>query len=58
LFKVKEGEDLNHRNTRSILRIAPVASLRAKLEPDTDIGEKGAFLKGLEQNFSWQYSSK
>jgi len=48
LFKVKEGEDFNHWDTRSISRIAPVASLRAKPEPDTEIGQKGAFFKGLK----------
>jgi len=37
----------NHRNTRSISRIAPVASRCAKPEPDTEIGQKGAFFKGL-----------
>jgi hypothetical protein len=47
LFKVKEGEDFNHRNTQSISRRAPVASPCAKPEPDTEIGQKRAFFKGL-----------
>ena len=40
LFKVKEGEDFNHRNTRQVFR-------GLKSEPDTEIGQKGAFFKGL-----------
>jgi hypothetical protein len=57
LFKVKEGEDFNHRNTRSISRIAlkvsADASLRVtkvpKSEPDAEIGQKGTFCKDLKR---------
>jgi hypothetical protein len=38
-FKAKEGENFIRRNTLSISRI--------KIEPDTGIGEKGAFFKGF-----------
>jgi len=46
----KEGENFNHKNIFSILRI--------KFEPDTEIGPKGAFCKGLdkkaaEENMNW-----
>jgi len=50
LFKVKEGENFNHRNTWSISRIAlkvsADASLRVtkvpKFEPDAEIGQISA----------------
>ena len=40
LFKVKEGEDSNRRNTRQVFR-------GLKSESDAEIGQKGAFFKGL-----------
>jgi hypothetical protein len=60
-FKFKACENFNHPDeigtsihTLSILRIAlkvsatlHSVSLRAKFEPDTEIGQKGAFCKGL-----------
>jgi hypothetical protein len=46
-FKFKEGENFNHRNTLSILRIALKLHCVPKFEPDTEIGQKGAFCKGL-----------
>jgi len=48
LFKFKEGENFNHRNTSSILRIALSLHFVQNVEPDTEIGQKGAFCKGLE----------
>jgi len=48
LFKFKEGENFNHRNTLSILRIALKLHFVPKFEPDTEIGQKGAFCKGLK----------
>jgi len=48
LFKFKEGENFNHRNTLSILRIALMLHCVPKFEPDTEIGQKGAFCKGLK----------
>ena len=39
LSKVKEDENFNRRNTFSISRI--------KFESDAEIGQKGAFFKGL-----------
>jgi hypothetical protein len=48
LFKFKEGENFNHRNTLSILRINPPKfGGGLKFEPDAEIGQKGAFCKGL-----------
>ncbi len=47
LFKFKEGENYNHRNTMSILRIALKLHFVQNVEPDTEIGQKGAFCKGL-----------
>ncbi len=46
-FKFKEGENFNHRNTSSILRIAQKLHFVQNVEPDTEIGQKGAFCKGL-----------
>ena len=43
LFKIKEGENFNHRNTRSISRIALKLHCVPKFEPDADIGQKGTF---------------
>jgi uncharacterized protein with PIN domain len=40
LFKVKEGGDFNHRNTRQVFR-------GLKSESDAEIGQKGVFSKGL-----------
>jgi hypothetical protein len=51
LFKIKEGENFNHRNTLSILRINPPKfGGGLKFEPDDGIGRKGAFCKGLTLN--------
>jgi hypothetical protein len=47
LFKFKEGENFNHRNTWSILRIKLKLHFVQNVEPDTEIGQKGAFCKGL-----------
>ena len=48
LFKTKEGENFNHRNTLSILRINPPKfGGGLKFEPDAGIGQKRAFCKGL-----------
>jgi hypothetical protein len=47
-FKFKEGENFNHRNTLSILRInPPKIGGGLKFEPDAEIGRKGALCKGL-----------
>jgi hypothetical protein len=49
LLKAKEGENFNHRNTWSILRINPPKfGGGLKFEPDAGIGQKGAFFKGLK----------
>jgi hypothetical protein len=42
LFKVKEGENFNHRNTRSISRIALKLHCVPKFEPDAEIGQISA----------------
>ncbi|MEE8552358.1 MAG: hypothetical protein V3S72_03585, partial [Desulfobacterales bacterium] len=42
-----EGENFNHRNTFSILRIKLKLHCVQNVEPDTEIGQKGAFCKGL-----------
>jgi len=56
LFKAKEGENFNHRNTWSILRINPPKfGGGLKFEPDAGIGQKGTFCKGLERLRCWQY---
>jgi len=59
LFKFKEGENFNHRNALSILRIKLKLHFVQNVEPDpreisfafhgagTEIGQKGAFCKGL-----------
>jgi hypothetical protein len=47
LFKFKAGENFNHRNTLSILRIALMLHCVPKFEPNAEIGPKGAFCKGL-----------
>ena len=47
LFKFKKGDNFNHRNTFSILRIALKLHCVQNVEPDTEIGQKGAFCKGL-----------
>ncbi len=39
LFKIKEGENFNHRNTFSISRIALKLHCVPKFEPDADIGQ-------------------
>jgi hypothetical protein len=38
---------INHRNTFSILRIKLKLHFVQNVEPDTEIGQKGAFYKGL-----------
>jgi len=60
LFKFKEGENVNHRNTLSILRVKLKLHFVQNVEPDpgeigfafhragTEIGQKGAFCKGLD----------
>ena len=40
LFKVKEGDDFNHRNTRLVFR-------GLESESDAEIGQKGTFFKRL-----------
>ena len=47
LFKFKEDENFNHRNTLSILRIALKLHFVQNVEPDTEIGQKVAFCKDL-----------
>jgi hypothetical protein len=47
LFKFKEGENFNHRNTFSILRIKLKLHCVQNVELDTEIGQKGAFCKCL-----------
>ncbi len=54
-FKFKEDENFNHPDeigtgihTLSILRIALKLHFVQNVEPDTEIGQKGAFYKGLE----------
>ncbi len=42
-----EGGNFNHRNTFSILRIKLKLHCVQNVEPDTEIGQKGAFCKGL-----------
>jgi hypothetical protein len=42
LFKVKNGENFNRRNTRQVFR-----GLKSK--SDSEIGQKGAFFKGLKR---------
>jgi len=48
LFKFKEGGNFNHRNTWSILRIKLKLLCEQNVEPDTEIGQKGAICKGFE----------
>jgi len=53
LFKVKEGENFNHRNTLSILRIALKLHCVPKFEPDAEIGQISAdFERGHFANVS------
>ena len=48
MFKFKEDENFNHRNTLSISRINPPKfGGGLKFEPDAEIEQKGAFFKGL-----------
>jgi hypothetical protein len=47
LFKFKEGENFNHWNTFSILRIKLKLHCVQNVELDTEIGQKGAFCKCL-----------
>ncbi len=48
LFKFKEGENFNHRNTLSISRIKLKLHFVHNVETDAEIGQKGAFCKGLK----------
>ena len=58
-FKFKEGENFNHRNTLSILRIALKLHFVQNVEPDAEIGQKGAFCKGLDiGGFQNEYKTK
>ncbi len=63
-FKFKEDENFNHPDkigtgihTLSILRIALKLHFVQNVESDTEIGQKGAFCKGLIL-FSYSVSSK
>jgi hypothetical protein len=48
LFRFKEDENFNRRNTLSILRINPPKfGGGLKFESDAEIGQKGPFCKGL-----------
>ena len=47
LFKFKEDENFNRRNTLSILRIKLKLHFVQNVESDTEIGQKGTFFKGL-----------
>jgi len=66
LFKFKTGDNFNHRNTLSILRIAPKLHFVQNVEPNAEIGQKGAFCKGLRlyaasrlhSKFIWGYLIK
>jgi len=55
LFKFKAGENFNHPDeigtgihTLSILRIALKLHFVQNVEPNAEIGQKGAFCKGLD----------
>ena len=50
LVRVKEGENLNHRNILNISRIDPAIG---GIEPDAEIGQKGAFCKGLRLSLTY-----
>jgi hypothetical protein len=43
LPKVKEGENFKHRNTWSISRIELKLHFVQNVEPEAEIGQKGAF---------------
>ncbi len=47
LFEIKKGENFNRRNTLSISRIELKLHFVQNVEPDAEIGQKGAFCKGL-----------
>ena len=47
LAKYKGGDDFNRSNTCKYFEDSAKASLRAKFEPDTVIGQKGWLCKGL-----------
>ena len=47
MFKFKEGENFNHRNTSSISRIKLKLHFVHNVETDAEIGQKGFFCKGL-----------
>ena len=46
-FKFKAGENFNHMHTLSISRIALKLHFVQNVEPDTEIGQRGAFCKCL-----------
>ncbi len=48
LFKFKEGDNFNRRNTLSILRIKLKLHCVQNVEPNTEIGQKRVFCKGLK----------
>ncbi len=48
-----EGENFNHRNTLSILRIKLKLHCVQNVELDTEIGQKGAFYKGFRLCSEW-----
>jgi len=47
LFKFKEDENFNRRNTLSILRMKLKLHFVQNVESDTEIGQKRVFFKGL-----------
>jgi len=52
LRPVGEGENFNHRNTLSILRINPPEfGDGLKIEPEAEIGQKGGVCKGIMDTF-------
>jgi len=56
LFKAKEGEYFNHRNTLSISRIELKLHFVQNVESDAGIEQKGAFFKGLyKETFDASY---
>ncbi len=48
LFEFKEDENFNHRHALSIPRIELKLHFVQNVESDAEIGQKGAFCKGLE----------
>ena len=56
LFKFKEDENLNRRNTLSILRIKLKLHFVQNVESDAEIGQNGTFCKGLYNNMNIIYN--